>query len=382
MQSGRQRAVISAALIGLAACAGSTGDVPTGEAEADLSTTCPNPKPNPGPCWDLTCDTERKAWDQEPKPAGTRCGNGTCDDSGNCILPAPPTVPTNVQILDRHPTSVTLAWNISANATHFWVSANGTFELDTTAGSAIIGGLNPSTQYCFTITAFGPGGSAASAPVCAYTGFYTPLYYYGTLGDRIPWFGQTPQIPARVERVMLAPQDLGGAGLFLVRPNGHGSDCTSGSSSLAISLLPGQAAAPFQVATLFGEANPPLSHFGFDFGYGGLWFGGCSQVPIDTTSPVWLEVNFVPASTVHVVSATYGANVGASGNVTQALSQICFNEVYCGGTVSNIAGPLPDPAPGQAKNFVATYTCGSDPTLRSVTVPGEAAFSFAFLECP
>lgn len=379
-----RRGLIGAAFFALAACAG-TGDVSTGDTEEELSTSCPNPAPKPpGPCWNVTCDIERKAWDFEPKPSGARCGNGTCDDSGTCVLPAPPTAPTSVQIVDRRPTTTTLSWTAGAGATHYQVSTNGAVLADTTATTATVGGLNQSTQYCFTVTAVGPGGVASAAPVCAYTGFYVPLGYGGTLLDRIPWVGQSPQMAARVERIMLAPQDLGGAGFTLVRPNGHGSDCTAGNPNLAISLLPGQSVPPWQLYNLLGEANPPLGQYGFGFGAGGLWFGGCTQVPIDVRSTVWLEVNFVPASTIHVVSATYGANVGASGNLTFGAGFVCNGEVFCASTVAGFTNfqPVGDPAPGQAKDFVAQWTCGSDPTLRSTTVPAEAAPSVAVLECP
>lgn len=43
---------------------------------------------------------------------------------------------------------------------------------------------------------------------------------------------------------------------------------------------------------------------------------------------------------------------------------------------------FPDPAPGEAKDFVAQWTCGSDPTIRIVSLPAEASGSTAFLDCP
>jgi len=381
------RVLVIGAMGLLAACAG-TSDVPVADVQQDLQ-SCRSPRPNPGLCHEVSCEPSTGQWVITESDPGSECGRGgTCDGSGNCVgqipPPPPPPPPSNVHVVDRHPTSITLAWNQSVNATRYEISLNGTVWAAPTGTTATLGQLNQSTQYCYVVTAVGPGGVAAAAPVCAYTGFYLPLGFYGDVLDRPPFAGQTPAIAARVERVQLwAGQNLGAGGSFtLVRPNGHESDCTSGDPDRAIGLAPGQSPLPFQLFNLLGEANPPLNQFGFGFGFDGLWFDACATGSlVDASSPIWLEVNFTLASTIHVVSATYGANIGASGNLTFAVSSLCGGRVFCANPVSNF-GPVQDPAPGQAKDFEAQWTCGFDPSLHTTIIPAEAASAVAVLECP
>jgi ribose/xylose/arabinose/galactoside ABC-type transport system permease subunit len=96
-----------------------------------------------------------------------------------------------------------------------------------------------------------------------------------------------------------------------------------------------------------------------------------------------LELAISPATTIHVLSATYGQNVGAApGNATTSAEVCdglvtCFHEVHDGEY-------FPDPAPGAVENYVATWTCGSDPTLHTLSLPAGAGVSGvpAVFDCP
>lgn len=93
---------------------------------------------------------------------------------------------------------------------------------------------------------------------------------------------------------------------------------------------------------------------------------------------------------INVLAATYGAttqSVGgavcnkiATGNATQEVSNLCNGRSDCSYAISVSA--LGDPSPNCKKNFVVTYTCGTDQTQKNVTVPGEANGQTANLSCP
>jgi hypothetical protein len=86
---------------------------------------------------------------------------------------------------------------------------------------------------------------------------------------------------------------------------------------------------------------------------------------------------------IKIVTATIGSNCAQAailkGNATSTLQSVCQGKR--GSCTYQIAFPY-DPAPGCPKQFDATYTCGSDPTQRFVTVPGEALNTFTTLTCP
>jgi hypothetical protein len=88
-----------------------------------------------------------------------------------------------------------------------------------------------------------------------------------------------------------------------------------------------------------------------------------------------------PPGSITVVAGTYGGNAGVPhGNVTSALASACNGRGSCDYTVSVAA--LGDPAPGQAKDYVAEWRCGSDAPVYSTTAPAEAGFgSVVRLSC-
>lgn len=78
------------------------------------------------------------------------------------------------------------------------------------------------------------------------------------------------------------------------------------------------------------------------------------------------------AGLIAVTSATYGANCGVpAGNVTGALQAACNGRASCEYVVDYTV--LGDPAPGCAKAFSVTWTCGAG-APRQAGAPGEAGF--------
>jgi hypothetical protein len=74
---------------------------------------------------------------------------------------------------------------------------------------------------------------------------------------------------------------------------------------------------------------------------------------------------------IEVVAGTYGANCGQPrGNKTSFLAEECDGETSCAYTVDyKVIG---DPANGCAKDYIAEWQCGSDPTVRQATASPEA----------
>lgn len=58
--------------------------------------------------------------------------------------------------------AVSLSWDASANATSYNVYQDGDLKLNVSGTSAQITGLNPDTEYCFTVTALNEGGEESS----------------------------------------------------------------------------------------------------------------------------------------------------------------------------------------------------------------------------
>jgi hypothetical protein len=88
-----------------------------------------------------------------------------------------------------------------------------------------------------------------------------------------------------------------------------------------------------------------------------------------------------PVGAIHVLSATYGANCGASpGNVTNDVQTSCEGGRKCTYTVD--VERLGDPAPECAKDFIVTYSCASDAPILRKDLPAEAGFrSVVDLSC-
>jgi hypothetical protein len=87
------------------------------------------------------------------------------------------------------------------------------------------------------------------------------------------------------------------------------------------------------------------------------------------------------AAPIYIRSATFGGNCNASfsGNLTSAVKGSCENTL---GVCDYVVSYPYDPARGCGKTFVGTYTCGLDPTVRTVTRAAEATGQTVRFECP
>lgn len=90
-----------------------------------------------------------------------------------------------------------------------------------------------------------------------------------------------------------------------------------------------------------------------------------AQLPITPAVPV--------AGPIKILSGTYGGNCKQpAGNKTPHIAQACTGKASCDYVVDyQVIG---DPAYGCAKDYVAEYTCGSDPTVRRASASPEAGF--------
>jgi hypothetical protein len=91
------------------------------------------------------------------------------------------------------------------------------------------------------------------------------------------------------------------------------------------------------------------------------------------------------ASVIHVVNATYGLAckdfVPPLGNVTAALTSACDKaKTTCLFVIDAVQ--IGDPANDCAKDFVANWRCGSDPTVHQFYLTPEANGRSAVLSCP
>jgi hypothetical protein len=127
-------------------------------------------------------------------------------------------------------------------------------------------------------------------------------------------------------------------------------------------------------------------------------FGGIAVVAISFFATMqildyWLTPQDPNASVIHVVDATYGLacknfvlpsgqpNLVKDGNATALLVGACDNaKTTCTFTVD--AAQISDPANGCAKDFTATWRCGSDQNVHKFYLPGEAHGKSAVLSCP
>ncbi|WP_410788188.1 fibronectin type III domain-containing protein [Kribbella sp. C-35] len=82
---------------------------------------------------------------------------------------APVSIPADLTATDVSRTSVSLNWRPSAGATSYQVFANGKQVATSTKPSAVVGGLQPQTQYTFTVKGVKYGPSDASAGITMYT---------------------------------------------------------------------------------------------------------------------------------------------------------------------------------------------------------------------
>lgn len=76
---------------------------------------------------------------------------------------------------------------------------------------------------------------------------------------------------------------------------------------------------------------------------------------------------------LQVVAGTYGGNCGQGrGNVTTYLANACNGKANCVYTIDYTA--IGDPAVGCAKDYVAEWRCGDDPTIYRASAPPEAGY--------
>jgi hypothetical protein len=103
---------------------------------------------------------------------------------------------------------------------------------------------------------------------------------------------------------------------------------------------------------------------------------GCSENEQPAGAPP------VPTSGIHVISATYGKNCGAtSGNVTDDVATICQGQVECSYLVS--VERVGDPAGNCAKDLVVEYECLPGGERATAESPAEAASAPPLaLRCP
>ncbi len=86
--------------------------------------------------------------------------------------------------------------------------------------------------------------------------------------------------------------------------------------------------------------------------------------------------------TIQIVGGTYGQSCNAPyGNKTAQLAAACNGQTTCNYKVDyQILG---DPAYGCAKDYIAEWRCGADPTVNRAVAPAEAGFgSILALGCP
>ena len=104
-----------------------------------------------------------------------------------------------------------------------------------------------------------------------------------------------------------------------------------------------------------------------------------------TFAATFLNLNTRPTGLntgIVVLSATYGGNCGVQvGNVSKMVASSCNGHQLC--TYPINVQILDDPANGCGKDFIASWTCGTDNKVRSVGAPAGVGFGEAVeLFCP
>jgi chitodextrinase len=124
------------------------------------------------------------------RPANCRVNGGLC--AGGAGDTSAPTVPANVHVTATTRSTVALAWNAATDnvgVTGYDVYLGGSLAISTTGTTGVVGGLNPSTAYTFTVKAHDAAGnssaasSAVSATTAAGTGSLVPVAPYVDMGS-------------------------------------------------------------------------------------------------------------------------------------------------------------------------------------------------------
>jgi hypothetical protein len=124
------------------------------------------------------------------RPANCRINGGLC--AGGAGDTSAPTAPANVHVTATTRSTVALAWTASTDnvgVTGYDVYLGGNIAISTTGTSGVVGGLNPSTSYTFTVKAHDAAGNssvagnAVSATTAAGTGSLVPVAPYVDMGS-------------------------------------------------------------------------------------------------------------------------------------------------------------------------------------------------------
>lgn len=170
----RTRNQVACLLASTFMCVGVIGcakDIDTSELEQGVN-VCPWPAPTATECLSVYCDEATETWTYDPVPAGWSCSGGQCDGNGACVPyeppPAPPPAPANLHVAGSTPNSLTLQWDPSARADHYYVALDNGFAASYWTTFAGIDGLTDGVPYCAVVWAVNASGSAY-AQVCGTT---------------------------------------------------------------------------------------------------------------------------------------------------------------------------------------------------------------------
>jgi hypothetical protein len=124
------------------------------------------------------------------RPANCRVNGGLC--AGGAGDTSAPTAPANLRVTATTRSTVALAWTASTDnvgVTGYDVYVGGSVAISTTGTSGVVGGLNPSTSYTFTVKARDAAGNSSaagntvSATTAAGTGSLVPVAPYVDMGS-------------------------------------------------------------------------------------------------------------------------------------------------------------------------------------------------------
>jgi chitodextrinase len=124
------------------------------------------------------------------RPANCRVNGGLC--AGGAGDTSAPSVPADVHVTATTRSTVALAWTASSDnvgVTGYDIFLGGSVAISTTGTSGVVGGLNPSTAYTFTVKArdaagnSSAAGNAVTATTAAGTGSLVPVAPYVDMGS-------------------------------------------------------------------------------------------------------------------------------------------------------------------------------------------------------
>lgn len=117
-------------------------------------------EPGTNYCFTVTAANEEKESDKSSE---------VCDDTFEAT-PEVPAAPANLEAKAESETTISLSWNAVDNATTYNIYQGATKLITVTETTYLVTGLQPNTNYCFTVTALNNGGeSLESDEACATT---------------------------------------------------------------------------------------------------------------------------------------------------------------------------------------------------------------------